>query len=181
LIETPALNVTTSEWRAADLIADRPQSVATVYNCHFATAVCPERSWLMEISGIVTGSGFSDADDQHISTSVTFRTGSNTLERPMRVAGQPCRASGPTAGMAKPQCLHDECFIRARSGSFGVGICHRSRYSDVDSPAENFKITERWKMPVPIDILQPVNHPHTGQRSQHDLELQTRELCRSPN
>jgi hypothetical protein len=87
--------------------------------------------------------------------------GHSGAERPMRVAGQPCRASGSNGRQwLNPNAYTMNGFQIGSIGTSGVGICSGPGNSDVDlSLRKNFKLTERVKMQFQFDFFNLFNHP----------------------
>lgn len=88
--------------------------------------------------------------------------GDSGAQRPMRVAGQPCRASGNSNGRQwfNPNAYTMNGLQIGQLGSSGVGICTGPGNSDVDlSLRKNFKITERLKAQFQFDFFNVFNHP----------------------
>ena len=171
LIDTPALNVdhyNPSASRGPDLL-NRPQILVAnvVYNLptlqnqgKFVRNALG--SW--EISGIVnlaSGPSLTPTINSIANLGDPSGTGSNSLERPMRVAGQPCRASGPDGRQwLNPNAYTMNGFELGKIGSSGVGICTGPGNSDVDSSLrKNFKLTERVRMQFQFDFFNLFNHP----------------------
>jgi hypothetical protein len=82
-------------------------------------------------------------------------------ERPNRVAGQPCRASGADATTyLNPNMFTASGFQLGTIGNAGVGICSGPPSRDVDLGLDkNFKITERIKMQFRMEFFNLFNHP----------------------
>jgi hypothetical protein len=119
-------------------------------------------SW--EISGIMnlaSGPSLTPTINSISNLGDPSGTGSNSLERPMRVSGQPCRASsGDGRQWLNPNAYTMNGFALGQIGSSGVGICTGPGNSDVDfSLRKNFKITERVKMQFQFDFFNVFNHP----------------------
>jgi hypothetical protein len=87
--------------------------------------------------------------------------GDSGSQRPMRVTGQPCRASGSNGRQwLNPNAYTVNGLQIGQLGSSGVGICSGPGNSDVDlSLRKNFKITERIKMQFQLDFFNLFNHP----------------------
>lgn len=87
--------------------------------------------------------------------------GSSGNQRPMRVAGQPCRASGADGRQwFNPNAYTMNGLLIGHFGSSGVGICTGPGNSDVDfSVRKNFRLTERIKMQFQMDFFNLFNHP----------------------
>jgi hypothetical protein len=87
--------------------------------------------------------------------------GSSGEQRPMRVAGQPCRASGSNGRQwFNPNAFTVNGLQIGQLGTSGVGICTGPGNSDVDlSLRKNFKLTERVKMQFQFDFFNLFNHP----------------------
>jgi len=171
LIDTPALNVdpyNPSASRGPDLL-NRPQILVANVVYNLPTLQDKEKfvrnalgSW--EISGIVnlaSGPSLTPTINSISNLGDPSGTGSNSLERPMRVPGQPCRASGPDGRQwLNPNAYTMNGFNLGTIGSSGVGICTGPGNSDVDSSLrKNFKLTERVKMQFQFDIFNVFNHP----------------------
>ena len=82
-------------------------------------------------------------------------------ERPNRVAGQPCRASGAdSTTYLNPNMFTASGFQLGTIGNAGVGICSGPPSRDVDLGIDkNFKITERIKMQFRMEFFNLFNHP----------------------
>jgi len=82
-------------------------------------------------------------------------------ERPDRVAGQPCRASGAdSTTYLNPNMFTASGFQLGTIGNAGVGICSGPPSRDVDLGIDkNFKITERIKMQFRMEFFNLFNHP----------------------
>jgi len=91
----------------------------------------------------------------------TAGTGAGGNENPMRIAGQPCRASGSNGQL----WLNANAFTMnglqvGKLGSSGFGICTGPGSNNVDfSVRKNFKLTERVKMQFQFDFFNLFNHP----------------------
>lgn len=87
--------------------------------------------------------------------------GDSGQQRPMRVPGQPCRASGSNGRQwFNPNAYTANGIIIGQLGTSGVGICTGPGNSDVDfSLRKNFKLTERIKMQFQLDFFNLFNHP----------------------
>ena len=87
--------------------------------------------------------------------------GDSGAQRPVRVPGQPCRASGSDGR----QWFNTNAYTLnglkiGQLGSSGVGICTGPGNSDVDmSLRKNFKLTEWLKMQFQLDFFNLFNHP----------------------
>ena len=88
-------------------------------------------------------------------------TGGGGNENPMRIAGQPCHASGGDARQwLNPNAFTMNGFQIGKLGSSGFGICTGPGNANVDfSLRKNFKITERIKMQFQLDFFNLFNHP----------------------
>jgi hypothetical protein len=184
LIDTPALNVdhnNPAASRGPDLL-NRPQIL--VANVVYNLPALQDRnkyvrgalgSW--EISGIVnlaSGPSLTPIINSIANVGDPSGTGSNSLERPMRVPGQPCRVKGPDGRQwLNPNAYTMNGFVLGQIGSSGVGICSGPGNSDVDSSLrKNFKITERVKMQFQFDFFNLFNHPqYQAQNAATDLAL----------
>jgi hypothetical protein len=172
LIDTPGLNVdhyNPSANRGPDLL-NRPQIL--VANMVYNLPTLQDRdkfvrgalgSW--ELSTIVNlaagpsltpitngvGGGLGDPSG----------TGGAGSLRPMRVTGQPCRASSSDGRQwLNPNAYTMNGFLLGKIGTSGVGICSGPGNSDVDlSLRKNFKVTERVKMQFSFDFFNLFNHP----------------------
>jgi hypothetical protein len=82
-------------------------------------------------------------------------------ERPNRVAGQPCRASGSDAAQwLNPNMFSVDGYQLGHIGTAGVGICSGPPTRNVDLGVDkNFKITERVKMQFRMEFFNLFNHP----------------------
>jgi len=171
LIDTPALNVDPYNPRASrgpDLL-NRPQILVANMVYNLPTLQNRDKfvrgafgSW--EISTIVnlaTGPSLTPTINSIANLGDPSGTGSNSLERPMRVAGQPCRASGPDGRQwLNPNAYTMNGFELGKIGSSGVGICSGPGNSDVDfSLRKNFKLTERVRVQFQFDFFNLFNHP----------------------
>jgi len=171
LIDTPALNVdpyNPSASRGPDLL-NRPQILVANLVYNLPTLQGRDKyvrgalgSW--EVSGIVnlaTGPSLTPIINSIANLGDPSGTGSNSLERPMRVAGQPCRVSGPDGRQwLNPNAYTMNGFQLGKIGSSGVGICSGPGNSDVDSSLrKNFRITERVKVQFQFDFFNLFNHP----------------------
>lgn len=87
--------------------------------------------------------------------------GDSGQQRPMRVAGQSCRASGSNGRQwFNPNAYTVNGLQIGQLGSSGVGICTGPGNSDVDlSLRKSFKLTERIKMQFHLDFFNLFNHP----------------------
>jgi len=87
--------------------------------------------------------------------------GNTGEQRPMRVPGQSCRASGGNGRQwFNPNAFTVNGLQIGQIGNSGVGICSGPGNSDVDlSLRKNFKITERVKMQFAFDFFNLFNHP----------------------
>ena len=171
LIDTPALNVDFYNPRASrgpDLL-NRPHILVSNVVFNLPTLADKNRfvrgtlgSW--EVSGIVnlaTGPSLTPIINSISNLGDPSGTGSNSLERPMRVPGQPCRVSSPDGRQwLNPNAYTMNGFALGQIGSSGVGICSGPGNSDVDSSLrKNFKITERVRMQFQFDFFNLFNHP----------------------
>jgi len=171
LIDTPALNVdhyNPSASRGPDLL-NRPQILVANVVFNLPTLADKNKvvrgalgSW--ELSGIVnlaTGPSLTPIINSISNFGDPSGTGSNSLERPMRVPGQPCRVSSPDGRQwFNPNAYTMNGFALGQIGSSGVGICSGPGNSDVDSSLrKNFKITERVRMQFQFDFFNLFNHP----------------------
>ena len=171
LIDTPALNVdhyNPSASRGPDLL-NRPQIFVANLVYNLPTLQNQQKfvrgalgSW--EISGIVdlaSGPSLTPTINSIQNLGDPSGTGSNSLERPMRVPGQPCRVSGPDGRQwLNPNAYTMNGFQLGQIGSSGVGICTGPGNSDVDSSLrKNFKLTERVRMQFQFDFFNLFNHP----------------------
>ena len=88
-------------------------------------------------------------------------TGNGGNETPMRVSGQPCRASSSDGlQWLNPNAYTMNGFEIGKLGSSGYGICTAPGNANVDfSLRKNFKITERLKMQFQLDFFNLFNHP----------------------
>jgi len=88
-------------------------------------------------------------------------TGNGGNETPMRVSGQPCRASSSDGlQWLNPNAYTMNGFQIGKLGSSGYGICTAPGNADVDfSLRKNFKLTERLKMQFQLDFFNLFNHP----------------------
>jgi hypothetical protein len=85
----------------------------------------------------------------------------NKRERPNRVAGQPCRASGADATQwLNPNMFTVNGFQLGHMGTAGVGLCSGPPTRNVDFGLDkNFKITERVKVQFRMEFFNLFNHP----------------------
>jgi len=88
-------------------------------------------------------------------------TGNGGNETPMRIAGQPCHASGSDSRQwLNPNGFTMNGFQIGKLGNSGFGICTGPGNANVDfSLRKNFKITERIKMQFQLDFFNLFNHP----------------------
>jgi hypothetical protein len=171
LIDTPALNVDHYNPRASrgpDLL-NRPQILVANLVYNLPTLQGQDKyvrgafgSW--EVSGIVNlaaGPSLTPTINSIQNLGDPSGTGSNSLERPMRVPGQPCRVSSADGRQwLNPNAYTMNGFALGQIGSSGVGICTGPGNSDVDtSLRKNFKITERVRMQFQFDFFNLFNHP----------------------
>ncbi len=171
LIDTPALNVdhyNPSASRGPDLL-NRPQILVANVVYNLPTLQSQQKyirgalgSW--EVSTIVnlaTGPSLTPIINSISNLGDPSGTGSNSLERPMRVPGQPCRGSSSDGRQwLNPNAYTMNGFALGQIGSSGVGICSGPGNSDVDtSLRKNFKLTERVKMQFSFDFFNLFNHP----------------------
>jgi hypothetical protein len=171
LIDTPALNVdhnNPSASRGADLL-NRPQILVANLVYNLPTLQNQQKyirgalgSW--EISGIVnlaSGPSLTPVISSIQGVSDPWGLGSTGLQRPVRVPGQPCRASGPDGRQwLNPNAYTMNGFVLGSNGTSGVGICTGPGNSDVDSSLrKNFKLTERVRMQFQFDFFNLFNHP----------------------
>lgn len=171
LIDTPALNVDFYNPRASrgpDLL-NRPQILVANVVYNLPTLQNQQKfvrgalgSW--EITGIVNlaaGPSLTPTINSIQNLGDPSGTGSNSLERPMRVPGQPCRVSGPDGRQwLNPNAYTMNGFQLGQIGNSGVGICSGPGNSDVDSSLrKNFKLTERVHMQFQFDFFNAFNHP----------------------
>ena len=184
LIDTPALNVdhyNPAASRGPDLL-NRPQILVANVVYNLPTLQSQQKfvrgalgSW--EISGIVNlakGPSLTPIINSIANVGDPSGTGSNSLERPMRVPGQPCRAStGDGRQWFNPNAYTMNGFVLGQIGSSGVGACSGPGNSDVDtSLRKNFKITERVKMQFQFDFFNLFNHPqYQAQNSNTDINM----------
>ena len=82
-------------------------------------------------------------------------------ERPDRVAGQPCRASGADSKTwLNPNMFTVNGFQLGQIGNSGIGICSGPPTRNVDFGVDkNFKVTERIKMQFRMEFFNLFNHP----------------------
>ncbi len=82
-------------------------------------------------------------------------------ERPDRVPGQPCRASGSDSKTyLNPNMFTVNGFQLGHIGDAGVGICSGPPSRDVDMGVnKNFKLTERFRMQFRMEFFNLFNHP----------------------
>jgi hypothetical protein len=83
------------------------------------------------------------------------------FDRPNRVAGQPCRASGANSlTYLNPNQFSVDGYQLGTIGNAGVGICSGPPSRDVDMGVnKNFKITERVKVQFRMEFFNLFNHP----------------------
>jgi len=82
-------------------------------------------------------------------------------ERPNRVAGEPCRASGADSKTyLNPNMFTVDGFQLGTIGTAGVGICSGPPSRNVDFGIDkNFRLTERIKMQFRMEFFNLFNHP----------------------
>jgi hypothetical protein len=82
-------------------------------------------------------------------------------ERPDRVAGQSCRASGADAKTwLNPNMFSVSGYQLGQIGTSGVGICSGPPSRNVDLGVDkNFKLTERVKLQFRLEFFNLFNHP----------------------
>lgn len=87
-------------------------------------------------------------------------TGNGGNETPMRVAGQPCRASTSNGEQwLNPNAYTMNGYQIGKLGNSGFGICAGPGNNNVDfSLRKNFKLTERVKMQFQLDFFNLFNH-----------------------
>ena len=184
LIDTPALNIdhdNPSASRGPDLL-NRPHIFVANVVYNLPTLQSQQKyirgalgSW--EVSSIVnlaTGPSLTPIISSIANVGDPSGTGSNSLERPMRVPGQPCRVSGPDGRQwLNPNAYTMNGFVLGTIGNSGVGACSGPGNSDVDtSLRKNFKLTERVKMQFSFDFFNMFNHPqYQAQNSNTDINL----------
>jgi hypothetical protein len=171
LIDSPANNVDFYNPRASrgpDLL-NRPQNLTANLVYNLPTLQNQNRflkgafgSW--EVSTIVTevaGPSITPIINSISNLGDPSGTGGNSLERPMRVPGQSCRAhNGDSRQWLNPNAFTLNGFQLGKIGSSGVGICSGPGNNDVDfSIRKNFRITERIKMQFQFDFFNLFNHP----------------------
>lgn len=85
----------------------------------------------------------------------------NSRERPDRVPGQPCRASGADSKTwLNPNMFTVNGFQLGQIGNAGVGICSGPPTRNVDFGVDkNFKVTERVKVQFRMEFFNLFNHP----------------------
>jgi carboxypeptidase family protein/TonB-dependent receptor-like protein len=85
----------------------------------------------------------------------------NGQERPNRVPGQPCRASGADAKTwLNPNMYTVNGFQLGTNGNAGVGICSGPPTRNVDLGLDkNFRVTERITMQFRMEFFNLLNHP----------------------
>jgi hypothetical protein len=171
LIDSPANNVDFYNPRASrgpDLL-NRPQNLTANLVYNLPTLQNQNRflkgafgSW--EVSTIVTevaGPSVTPIINSISNMGDPSGTGGNSLERPMRVPGQSCRAhNGDSRQWLNPNAFTLNGFQLGKIGTSGVGICSGPGNNDVDfSLRKNFRITERVKMQFQFDFFNLFNHP----------------------
>jgi hypothetical protein len=82
-------------------------------------------------------------------------------ERPDRVPGQPCRASGADSKTyLNPNMFSVSGFQLGQIGTAGVGICSGPPSRSVDMGVnKNFKLTERFRLQFRMEFFNLFNHP----------------------
>ena len=95
------------------------------------------------------------------------RGGARNSERPMRVAGQPCRGDLRDGfRWLNPNAYTMNGFQLGKIGSSAVGVCTGPGTSTVDwSLNKNFKLTERIKMQFRFEFFNLFNHPQYSAQS----------------
>lgn len=83
------------------------------------------------------------------------------LERPDRVAGQPCRTSGmDSTQFINPSMFTVNGYQLGKNGNTGIGTCLGPGIANVDYGLDkNFKITERIKAQFRFEFFNLFNHP----------------------
>jgi hypothetical protein len=106
------------------------------------------------ITPLVSVQGLSDPSGVGIGTA----TG---RERPDRVPGQPCRASGAdSTTYLNPNMFTVNGFKLGQIGNAGVGICSGPPSRNVDFGLDkNFKVTEHIKLQFRMEFFNLFNHP----------------------
>jgi hypothetical protein len=108
----------------------------------------PSITPLVSVQGLGDPSGVGNGD-------------STGRERPDRVAGQPCRASGADARTyLNPNMFSVNGFQLGQIGTAGVGLCSGPPTRNVDLGVDkNFKITEHITAQFRMEFFNLFNHP----------------------
>src|ERR1700719_379376 len=113
-----------------------------------AIASGPSITPLVSIQGLGDPSGVGSGD-------------ATSFERPDRVAGQPCRASGADSQTyLNPNMFSVNGFQLGQIGNAGVGLCSGPPTRNVDLGVDkNFKITEHITAQFRLEFFNLFNHP----------------------
>ncbi len=171
MIDTPGLNVdhyNPSANRGPDQL-NRPQILVANMVYNLSTLQGQQKyvrgalgSWeISTILNLASGPSLTPIINGLSNLGDPSGTGGAGSLRPMRVPGQPCRASGPDGRQwFNPNAYTMNGFALGQIGNSGVGICTGPGNSDVDgSLRKNFRITERVKMQFSFDFFNLFNHP----------------------
>lgn len=171
MIDTPALNIdfyNPGASRGPDQL-NRPQ-ILTVNFVYNLPALQNQSSFVRsafgawEVSSIISeaaGPSLTPIINSISNIGDPSGTGGAGALRPMRVPGQPCRASGGDSRQwLNPNAYTMNGFKLGQIGSSGVGICSGPGNNNVDfSLRKNFSLTERFKMQFSFDFFNLFNHP----------------------
>jgi len=171
LIDTPALNIdfyNPGASRGPDQL-NRPQ-ILTVNFVYNLPTLQNQNSFVRsafgawEMSSIVSevaGPSLTPIINSISNVGDPSGTGGAGALRPMRVAGESCRAhTGDSRQWLNPNAYTLNGFQLGQIGSSGVGICSGPGNNNVDfSLRKNFSLRERIKMQFSFDFFNLFNHP----------------------